>query len=166
MPFSPTKQNLGIALIAVVAGITAWLMFRPGDAEAAIHKRLDALEELAHKSAPESQFESIGKARRAAGFVTENASLELLPGMGSVDGRDALSGTLVALRNRATHIDLSLGSRQITLADSGDRATVTLTASASGEGFGERRSHRTRYRMEWVKLDGDWYIARTSRLDD
>lgn len=135
------------------------------DAESAINKQLDELEELISKTGDESQFEVLGKAKKASGYVIENPYLEVLPGYSVVGDREALTGMLASLRGRATTADVDFSGRQITINDSGNSALVNLTVSARAEGFGDDGKHRAKYRMEWVEQDGDWLIARVELLE-
>ncbi|WOO39457.1 hypothetical protein [Rubellicoccus peritrichatus] len=157
-------QKVGAAAIVVIA-VIAYFLIGGDDAESAINKRLDELEALASKTGKESQFDMLGKAKKASGYVVEQPYLELLPGYDIVGDRDALTGMLVSLRGRVSTADVDFSGRQISIGDSGKTALVNATVSAKAEGYGDGRTHRSKYRMEWVEQNGDWLIARVELLE-
>lgn len=158
-------QKLSIVAGLVVVIIVAVFVFRGNDAESAINNRLDELEELASKTGPESQFEVLGKAKKAAGYVTETPYLELLPGTPVIGERDDLTGLMASMRGRVTSAEVSFSGRQISVGDSGDSALVNLTVKAKAEGYGTDRTHQARYRMDWRKINGEWLIDRVELLE-
>ena len=161
-------QNAKMAGISViiVAVVLGFILMGRGDDEQQIHDQLDKLEELGSKPDGESQLQGLGTARQIANCFTEQAEVRILPGYSYTSDRKELTGMMVAARNRVSSADVSLGNRSISVSEDGQRATVITTGTASVIVGGSRDRHKDRYRMEFVKLDGEWLISSVEPADD
>lgn len=156
MNFDRKALLTGAAIVAVAAIFFA--IGRSGD-EGRIHRRLDELVALVNKEGPESQIESAGKARRIVSYFVEQPRVRALPNQGVARARDQISGVLMAVRNHASTIEVSLRNRRIQVSEDGERAMVYFTGSADVVYPSGRDTHRANYVMEMIKQDGEWLIA-------
>lgn len=137
------------------------------DDERIIHAKVDDLVELASKEGEETVFVGVGRARRIADRFTE----EFVLGMGRPfpDGtvtRDDLVVAVSQARGGVNELRLRVSDRDLTVDESGETAVMELTGRGllSHQGHGRREDVR-RFRVEWVKVDGDWLIRRVDRID-
>ncbi|MDP0497490.1 MAG: nuclear transport factor 2 family protein [Verrucomicrobiota bacterium JB024] len=154
--------GISVVIVAIVLGI---IMMGRGDDEQQIHDLLDKLEELGSKPDREGQIQSLAAAKQIADCFTEQAEVRIMPELSYATDRKELTGMMVAARSRVSSADVSLGNRSISVSEDGRRATVITTGTANVIIGGERDRHKDRYRMELVKVDGDWLISSVEPAD-
>jgi hypothetical protein len=155
--------GISVVIVAIVLGI---IMMGRGDDEQQIHDLLDKLEELGSKPEREGQIQSLATAKQIADCFTEQAEVRIMPELSYATDRKELTGMMVAARSRVSSADVSLGNRSISVSEDGQRATVITTGTANVIIGGERDRHKDRYRMELVKVDGDWLISSVEPVGD
>ncbi len=162
------SQNAKVAGICViiVAVVLGFIMLGRSSDEQQIHDQLDKLEELGSKPAGEGQLQSLAAAKKIADCFTEQAEVRIMPELSYTSNRKELTGMMVAARNRVSSSDVSLGNRSISISEDGRRATVITTGTASVVIGGEHDRHKDRYRMEFIKIDGDWLISSVEPAGD
>ncbi|QYY34837.1 nuclear transport factor 2 family protein [Ruficoccus sp. ZRK36] len=152
--------------VAIAAIVLAFIFLGRGGDEQQIHDQLDRLEELGSKPAGESQIQSLTQAKKIADCFTEQAEVRIMPRLSYSSDRKELTGMMVGARSQVDSSEVSLGNRNIKVSEDGQRATVIITGTASIVVGGQSERHKDRYRMEWVKVDGDWLIASVAPQDN
>ncbi|MGE9293676.1 MAG: nuclear transport factor 2 family protein, partial [Puniceicoccales bacterium] len=92
--------------------------------------------------------------------------VRIMPRLSYSSDRKELTGMMVGARSQVDSSEVSLGNRNIKVSEDGQRATVIVTGTASIVVGGQSDRHKDRYRMEWVKVDGDWLIASVAPQDN
>ena len=156
-----------ILVLLGVGGYFGYHYLWLADDERIIHAKVDELAELASKEGEETVFVGVGQARRIANHFTE----EFVLGMGRPfpDGtgtREDLMAAVTQARGGVDELRLRVSDRDLTVDASGESAVMELTGRGllSYQGHGRREDVR-RFRVEWVKVDGDWLIRRVDLID-
>ncbi len=163
-------RNLRILIPAVlVAGAALyfgyfylWLE----DDERIIHSKVNRLVEVAGKDGNETVFVGVSRAREIADHFSSDFSLDLgRPFPGGVSGRDELTAAIVQVRANAQELSLRATDRQLEIAEDGESAVMELTGRGSLSHSGGEAREARRFRVEWIREDGDWKIETVELLD-
>ncbi len=136
------------------------------DDERAIHGRVDRLVELASKDGEETVFVGIGRARDIADHFAGEVRLDMgRPFPSGRADRDELTAAIGQARANVDQLRLRVSDRELEIDDDGRRAVMELTGhgdltARQGQGREVRR-----FRVEWVKEDGEWLIEKIELLD-
>lgn len=136
------------------------------DDERVIHAKVDELVELAGKEGEESVFSGIGTARQIARHFTEEFRLSMgRPFPEGTSSRDELTAVVHRARESSSEIRLRVSDRDLQVDESGERAVMELTGHGYLAHRGGRGEESRRFRVEWIKEDGDWFIRTVELLD-
>ncbi|MEO0793582.1 MAG: hypothetical protein AAFX93_00380 [Verrucomicrobiota bacterium] len=161
------SQNLKIAGGALLLAAIAIYFIISGESgpEAEVNQRLDKLCDLVSFESPEPQIEQITRAKKFSNLFVDSPYLVAWKLNKSITDKDALTGLFVTTRRMANSANVSMGSRQITVAPSGKSATVTATIKGNVQFKGDSESYSGRYRIQLEKIGGDWLISTVEPLD-
>ena len=154
---------MGIGPVAVVA--TVWFML-PTE-EKRILGRLESLAEAVSFESEESPIEREALGARIAAYFTERARINLGAPFTAIEGRDALTGLLTALRVpdggvNVTFVEITINfDRRLLIASGRVIARVTLRASPVESIYGERPLD-----VALRQIEGDWLVDDLHAVDD
>ena len=149
---------IGLVLCLVVVG---FLFLGGGGEERAIEKRLDALVEQVEKDGPASKFEAVGRARKVVEFFAPEADVEYYPRRRLPRDLDSMQGAFIQAWDSLDTATVWIQQHKVELDASEENAVSTFRATSQVKMNGEQdMSDTIPYRIEWVKLDGEWKIAR------
>jgi hypothetical protein len=142
----------GIAAIAIAAAVFAWRAVFPSD-ERQIRRQLTRVAEQVNE-----QSEGLAAVARAAGVgsaFAEDVVIDL--GQGApIRGRDTLMAIVARVQPRTSRYEVQIRDMNITVADDDRSAFVDLSSTTSGENGMDARE----FKLEMVKREGTWLIAR------
>ncbi len=164
-------RKLGLLAVALAllgaVGYWGYFFFWLSDDERVLHGKVDELVELASKEGEETVFAGVGRARRIAEHFTEEFRLSM--GRPFPDGtitREDLVVVVSQVRSGAGELRLSVSDRELTIEPGETTAVMELTGRGLLSYQGERwREDARRFRVEWVKVDGDWLIRQVDLID-
>ncbi len=136
------------------------------DDERILHGRVDRLVELASKDGGETAFVEASRARDIAEHFTEEFHLDLgRPFPSGRFTRDDLTAAVVHARRNASRLRLRVSDRRLELDGEGGRAVMELTGHGRMEGGRGEAGEARRFRIEWVRQEGEWGIDRVELLE-
>ncbi len=136
------------------------------DDERVIHGKVDRLVELAGKDGEETVFVGIGRARDIADHFAEEFWLDLgRPFPSGRSSRDELTGAVAQARGNVNELRLRVSDRDLEIEEGGERAVMKLTGHGHLTARSEQGRDARRFRIEWVKEEGEWVIEKVELLD-
>ncbi len=159
-----------IILLVAVLGAAGYFGYRYlwlADDERILHGKVDKLVELAEKEGEETLFSSIGTAREIAGHFTEEFVVSMgRPFPEGRQDRDEFAAVIHQARSSAGDLRFRVSDRDLVVAEDGGSAVMELTGHGIAR-FHEhgRRDESRRFRVEWIKEEGDWLISRVELID-
>ena len=148
----------------IVAGILAYFLIFAESDEEAINRRLDELAAVLSITDDEPKgnriFHAAGTARRAGNYATEDTSIQLAYQIPLSSNQRELVQILTHIIHAVDRSTVSFEKRVIKVDPSGESALVELESQASGWRSDEERKLINSYTMHWVKIAGDWLIAK------
>ena len=149
-----------VCVLATVLAV-AWAVFGVDWDSRAVKKRFDSLAELVEKDGPVSSIEALGRGRKLVQYFSEGAFVEYYPGRELPRNMDAMGVAFVSVWQRIDEASITVVRHKVDLADSKESAESLLSARCSVILDGsERMGDTLRYRIYWIKRDGDWLIER------
>ncbi len=152
--------------IGLAVAIAAVVVYRQIDRDARrINRRLTELKETLEKSAGAGQLRTLTQSRRVTGFFTPEVRITLQPVLSETIERDHIAPLLLQLHSRLDRLDIAIHDRQLEIDSAAETAIqrVTVRASASR---GQRQERRVDgFEIQWVKIDGEWYIDRAEMIE-
>ena len=154
----PATRSAVVGAVVLVAGLAVWVL-APSE-EGRVRRQLDALAESASVEPGESALIRAARAARVGSYFTDQVRLDLGEPYRPVAGRDALTGLAAAIRLPTGGIRVEIARADVTLDETGSRATVEMTAEveSSSSGGGERMLDGRDFLVRFVKVDGEWLI--------
>jgi len=125
-----------------------------------IHRRLEALADLAKKSSQESQVKTLQRMTKIVGYFTENCHLDFGPMTPEIDGRSELRGLIGQLQMHAETIEGRIHVKTIRLEPGKKSAQVELMLEGTVDIDGERANEFREYRLSLKKEEQGWLIER------
>ena len=136
------------------------------DDERIILGKIDTLVELASKEGDETVFVGVSRARDIADHFTDEFYLDMgRPIPRGRSNRDELTAGIAQARGQIASLRLRVSDRDLVLDEGGERATMELTGRGRLDHQGGRGEEARRFRVEWVKEDGEWLIERVELLE-
>lgn len=152
----------GILIGSVLCLLVGIYFLLPDGGEArVIEKRLDALVELVEKDGSASKLEAVGRARKVVAFFAPGAAVEYYPRRRLPGDLDSMQGAFIQAWGSLDSARVWIQQHKVDLGTSEESATSTFRATSRIQINGEQDMSETfPYRIEWVKVDGEWKIAR------
>ncbi len=150
-----------VALLA--AGAWAGLRWWSSDARR-IGAALDALEEAAEKSGPESDLVRLAKARELLARFAPGFVVFARPYAGTITDRQQLAAVVERYRSTASRVAVSDRDRQLEVRDNGTAELVCVLRVDGLRDVGPGRE-TFRVRIGWRREGGDWLIQEVEILE-
>ena len=143
-----------IAAIVVAAAVFTWRAVFPSD-ERQIRRQLTRVAEQVNE-----QSEGLAAVARAADVGSAFADEVVIDlGQGApIRGRDTLMAIVARVQPRTSRYEVKIRDMNIRVADDDRLAFVDLSATTSGENGMDARE----FKLEMVKREGTWLIARVT----
>lgn len=158
----------GAAAAVLLAACTAAAVFawhRYHRDEARLRRAIGELAGLVSKEPGEAPLASAARARAASDFFAPGAVLSDAFRPRLPAGRDALAAAILHARARADRIGVTLHDVQVEVGPGRSNAVMRVTATASVQGGGMREGETREARLDWVRTDAGWRIARLAPGD-
>ena len=158
------NRSLKVGLIAGAVAAVSFVVVFPGfgGEEGRIYDRLDDVVEVIEKSGSEGRLTGLTRARKASLYFTENCQVRHPYGKSTLNGQDAVAGTVASLRNFANSISISIWQRTLDISSGEDSASLSIRAKAKVSFSDGDETAEQNFLIEWVKLGGEWYIQSVS----
>ena len=155
----------GAALVALLALITAWLLWPPNNGRQ-IRRRLTALADEFNSSTADG-FGLAAKAVRIGDYFTDDVIVDLGEGTSTIVGRDTLMGMAARLQPRTAAFTLRVEDITVDAAADGRTAIVvlTLTITRTSAVTREQSLDAREFSLEMRKTDDEWRISRAAAVD-
>lgn len=151
------KKVFVTVALGVVCAILLFFYFREDDASR-IHAALDTMIEIVSKQEVENPVQGMLRVGRLEEYLVATPRMQVR-GLRSVSGdRQQLIAAVAAARTRAKTIDVTVSQRRLAIAEDGQRAEMTATASVTLDYNGHPQKESGSLQMEWVKIDGSWRL--------
>lgn len=157
-------RTLALGLIVIIGGAIAWWMQGDGD-EAQIHGIMDDIAELLSVEGELGQVERLGRARKASDFFVSKPSVRALGYSKALNDKEAVMTATIQALSMVSNLDVSFSQRSLTINEDATKAILECTGNADGMVSGSEQQHRARYRLEFIKHEGQWLIESVEMLD-
>ncbi|MFT5123894.1 MAG: hypothetical protein ACI9TH_002254 [Kiritimatiellia bacterium] len=151
------KRGVLIGVAVIGLGIT-WAVLN--DPTRKIHRRLEALANLAHVSGKEGPAKTLQRTTAIVGFFTESCHVDFGPMAPEITTRGELRGMIAQLRMHADTIDIKIRGKSVHLAPGKKAATVDLMLEGTLKIGSEYMNEFREYQLHMEKDGGEWFIAR------
>ncbi len=149
--------------VAAVGGILAGLYFWPSDARA-IQRTLSAAADAASSPAGEGDLQRVARAASLAKCLATDVVVDAGPDGPAVRGREMVVGLVSRLRP-AGAATVDAADVRLIIDGPARRATADVLVRVTATGGGEVDPFdATELTVELTKIDGDWLIARVTRV--
>jgi SnoaL-like domain len=162
-------MRAAIRLIVVFAVVTAagwygWRWMFPDD-EAAIRAVLGRIEEgVSAGGAGNGNMERLARAASLRDELAPDITVDAGPPFQRLTGRDAIIGTAASLRGSTRDLQVRFQDVEVTVAPSGERAEVTLTAEARTRETADGGLDSRELEVIFRRLDGRWVVANVTLI--
>lgn len=150
-----------VGLLLVLAAVSFW----HGRDARAIHRRLSRLQHLVSKDGDEKPLAQLAQTREVIEYFTQGAVMELGQPMPFLEGRQEIAALFQQARATFRTIDVNIRDQELRLADDRRSAELDMTVEVKAEARGEALHEVRELRLDWMKKDGRWLIARASNVD-
>lgn len=156
-------MNKNIILIAVglIVCLGLFWLWQERDTRR-LNKRLDQLTAVIEKTGGESHLVTMAKSQSLVAFFTPDAVLRLSPLIGQQLSRRELSSIFYQVHARLDRLSIRIMDKRLDVDRSAGRADMRFTTSGHIEMVGQRDSQMHEFHLEWIKVDGEWYVDRAS----
>lgn len=155
-----TRQPFIPLIVIGVVILLAWKFWPAGDIVRQLDRKMDELVRLASRSGSETNFVEIGVARDIQSYFAREVELVFGPPIGTVQARDEILSGILAARRMASEISVSWSQRTADVASDGQSVDYEVTITVSAQQGGETRRDRRKFKIHWVREEGDWLIQR------
>jgi uncharacterized protein (TIGR02246 family) len=146
-------RMIGIAVVVATAAMFAWRSVFPSD-ERQIRRQLTRVADEVNEQ--REGLSVVAQAADVASAFADDVVIDL--GQGTpIRGRDTLMGIVARLQPRARRYEMRIRDMDVRVDDPAS-ATVDLSATTSGENGLDARE----FKLQMVKRDGRWLIARVT----
>jgi len=160
------NKKIGVVLgLAALLGL--YLYFQVDWDARAIRSEFKQLVDVVEKDGPVSSFEALGRSRKLVGHFAPKASVEYFPGRGLPKDLDGMGAAFLSVWTQIETASVSVQRHEVEIDPRGMEAESMVQAKCSVifEGA-ERMGDTLKYRIYWVKIDGDWKIRTVLPLLD
>lgn len=156
------RRLIALLLLAVVL-VVSFVWWRSDRRRLA--SRLNEAIEQVSKEGPEDQLTTFGKMRRlvglfAPGFVVLGGAYE-----GSISDAQQLAGVVASYRSTVSELRFVVRHRTLELDATRGTAQMLLTLDSISRGEGGPSHESYRFRIAWVRNDGEWWIQEVELLE-
>lgn len=146
-------------VVAALILLAVWFFFFRGSDESAIRGQLDKLVEIVEKDAPVSTFEALSRSRQLTQIFAKKAHIEYYQARQLSGDSDSIASAFLSVWGQIDTASIRVLRHTVEVAESGLEAESIFKATCNVVMNGSEKMGDTMdYRVNWVKVEGDWLI--------
>ncbi len=160
------SSRLTKVLYGVLALVIAlWIYGQWSGSERQIKRQLGRFADTVEKEGQENGLVAANTSRKLGEFLTANFEIHAQPFAGVMTDRARLSQVMFQYRARAESIGVDFRDVELTVDEKLRIGDMDMVAMIAGKTDGGRFKESYRFKLRWVKEDGEWRIQRAELVE-
>ena len=153
------KNKVTLVFVAALILLAVWFFFFRGSDEGAIRGQLDKLVEVVEKDAPVSTFEALSRSRQLTKIFAKKTHIEYSQARQLSGDSDTIASAFLSVWGQIDKVAIRVHSHSVEVTESGLEAESVFKATCNVVMNGsEQMGDTMEYRVNWIKVEGDWLI--------